>query len=335
MTLDQGTQKHVPRSKSEPKVASNMETVDMSQRYNFLRELSSSKFGTVCLVEDKWAKAKICLKVFTKSEVKIADFNREYQISYFLSPHPNVLDTYPGIYCTTDSYFFVQEVYGTTLRTVVESTKSGLNEADATQVLQQVADALEFLHDRHFVHTSLSPANILVYDKSFSKVKISDFSNTRLVGTVVRNCAVVTTPWEAPEMCELLEKERYTVESALDVWAFGIISYYVLNRKYPWMKASITSRNYWEWEQWIKKKTILPVKWTKFTDKALKMFKRTLHPKAKERCSMAKAKRYLRDKWIKNMKVSEPVFAESFLLTIGGVLFTGDVQRSDMQDRSE
>lgn len=57
-----------------------------------------------------------------------ADFVREYNYSFFLSPHPNIIDTYEGMCQTKDesAFFFVQEICPyTSLRKLIELSQSG------------------------------------------------------------------------------------------------------------------------------------------------------------------------------------------------------------------
>lgn len=53
---------------------------------------------------------------------------REYNYSYFLSPHPNIIDTYDGMYQTSDdsAFFFVQEFSPhASLREAIENSSGG------------------------------------------------------------------------------------------------------------------------------------------------------------------------------------------------------------------
>uniref|UniRef100_A0A914R8V4 Uncharacterized protein n=1 Tax=Parascaris equorum TaxID=6256 RepID=A0A914R8V4_PAREQ len=61
-------------------------------------------------------------------EEKNVDFIREYNYSFFLSPHPNIIDTYEGAYQTDDesAFFFVQEICPcSSLREAVETSQNG------------------------------------------------------------------------------------------------------------------------------------------------------------------------------------------------------------------
>ncbi|VDD85523.1 unnamed protein product, partial [Enterobius vermicularis] len=87
--------------------------------------VNSGRFGQLKLAENRQAKCKIALKCFPTTQ---ADFIREYNCSFFLSPHQNIIDTYEGMYQAHDEslYFFVQEICpGLTLKEAVENSSSG------------------------------------------------------------------------------------------------------------------------------------------------------------------------------------------------------------------
>jgi len=56
--------------------------------------------------------------------------------------------------------------------------KPGLKEEQIKMVAQQLGLALEFVHSMNLVHRNVIPENVLVFQKDFSLVKLSDFGQT-------------------------------------------------------------------------------------------------------------------------------------------------------------
>ena len=102
------------------------------------------------------------------------DFGREYNYSYFLSPHPNILDTFEGSFSTPDVWFFAQEFSPcSSLREAVQSSRyylefiqicqchfafhysSGMSEKAVKNMLAQVVAALQFMHNEDLVHRNV------------------------------------------------------------------------------------------------------------------------------------------------------------------------------------
>lgn len=53
---------------------------------------------------------QVALKAVPKATTTLKDFLTEFHYSYFLSPHPSILDTYDVAFETAEHYWFAQEV---------------------------------------------------------------------------------------------------------------------------------------------------------------------------------------------------------------------------------
>ncbi len=148
---------------------------------------------------------------------------------------------------------------------------------------------------------------MLVFDpKHLSRVKLADFGLTRKVDSTVKHLEYVNA-YQAPELCETVVNEVLVVSRASDVWSIGVLIFFCLRGRLPWQKASIMCKPYWEWEQWLKRKNPqLPRRFDAFTQGSLKLLKKTLNPRAKERCSAKHVRKALaKDRLLKPVKVSE------------------------------
>ncbi|KAK6766658.1 hypothetical protein RB195_026129 [Necator americanus] len=262
--------------------------VNLEDVYHVYKQLGTGRFGYIKLAEHKQSKQKIAIKFFPRPQIKQVDFVREYNYSFFLSPHPQIIDTYEGMYQAGDdsAFFFVQEFCPrASLREAVEATnQQGIGEANTKKVFGAVLSAIEFMHNENLVHRNLKAENILLFDSNdFSKAKLTDFGLTRKVDATVKYLEYVNN-YHAPELCETVVNEVLTVNKSTDIWALGVIFYYCMRGRFPWQKASIMCKPYWEWEQWLKRKNpTLPKRWTPFSEKALKLMKKTLTPRIKDR----------------------------------------------------
>ena len=54
--------------------------------------------------------SKVAIKAVPKATTSLRDFLIEFHYSYFLSPHPGILDTYDVAFETSEHYCFAQEV---------------------------------------------------------------------------------------------------------------------------------------------------------------------------------------------------------------------------------
>ncbi|KAK6034188.1 hypothetical protein COOONC_28306 [Cooperia oncophora] len=77
--------------------------------------------------------------------------------------------------------------------------------------------------------------------------------------------------------------------------------------RFPWQKASIMCKPYWEWEQWLKRKNpTLPKRWSTFSEKALKLMKKTLTPRVKDRWTAKDMRKCIaKEKLLKPVKTDD------------------------------
>uniref|UniRef100_A0AC35G1I2 Protein kinase domain-containing protein n=1 Tax=Panagrolaimus sp. PS1159 TaxID=55785 RepID=A0AC35G1I2_9BILA len=281
--------------------------IDLDEVYSVFKQLGTGRFGYVKLAEHKQSKANIAIKFFPRPQIKQSDFIREYNFSFFLSAHANIIDTYDGMFQTNDdsAFFFVQEFCPhASLREAVEASQGGIGEIAVKEIFSKVLSAVEFMHNENLVHRNLKAENILIFDKTnYSRVKITDFGLTRKIDSTVKYLEYVSS-YHAPELCETVVNEVLTVKYSIDVWALAIIFYYCLKGRFPWQKATIMCKPYWEWEQWLKRKSpMLPKRWDAFSDKSLKLFKKCFTSKPKDRWSVKDMRKLIvKEKLLKQPK---------------------------------
>lgn len=102
---------------------------------------------------------------------------------------------------------------------------SGLSTRDSKEVVITVLEELQAIHDCDVIHNDVKPENILQVGKYW---KLSDFDTSFFVGDKCDNCRA-TYQYKSPEH---FEGKEITTKS--DVWAAGVMAYYVLTRgNYP------------------------------------------------------------------------------------------------------
>ncbi|ETS78914.1 hypothetical protein PFICI_08767 [Pestalotiopsis fici W106-1] len=104
------------------------------------------------------------------------------------------------------------------------NTKQPIPEADAAVITAQVAQALQYMHQKSFVHRDLKPLNILVHNPAPEwHVKISDFGLAKNTdGSLLATQNVGSHGYVAPEV---LRRSKSSYTAAVDVWSLGAIAY--------------------------------------------------------------------------------------------------------------
>ncbi|EGD75047.1 serine/threonine protein kinase [Salpingoeca rosetta] len=111
-----------------------------------------------------------------------------------------------------------------------------------SQVLLQVIvlSGLEFLHrNKQLVHCDIKCENIVLTPTH--KAKICDLGTCRRVGHV-QTIVNGTPEYLSPELVEVFYthpdlRQPYTITPAIDLWAFGVLCFFVLTHEKPWTFA--------------------------------------------------------------------------------------------------
>ena len=245
-------------------------------------------------------------QVLPKASTKLKDFLREFNLSYYLSPHSAIINTYDVAFETLTSYVFAQEQAPLGGLFEAITPQSGLTEAAAKAALTQVASALEFMHSKGLVHRDVKPENILVFDDACERVKLMDFGMTKKTGTMVRKVST-GIPYTPPEVCSALKGEQYAVDTAADVWGFAVLIFCALTGNFPWELAHQSDSFYGEFSAWQRRKALrTPSQWKMFTSRLMRLFRRMLEPRPERRCSIRELCKYTDDAWLVPCKKCSP-----------------------------
>ncbi|KAJ8923841.1 hypothetical protein NQ315_010423 [Exocentrus adspersus] len=137
--------------------------------------------------------------------------------------HPNIVQLLETFEDKSKVYLIMELVTGGELfDRIVE--KGSYTEKDAADLIRQVLEAVDYMHEQGVVHRDLKPENLLYYSADEdSKIMISDFGLSKMEDSGVMATACGTPGYVAPEV---LAQKPYG--KAVDVWSIGVISYILL-----------------------------------------------------------------------------------------------------------
>ncbi len=207
--------------------------------YEILAPLGAGGMGEVYRARDTKLGREVALKVlpeaFANDAERMARFEREAQTLASVS-HPNLAAIY-GVEETTSTRALVMElVDGPTLSDRTAQGPMPLDEA--FPVARQIAEALEYAHEKGIVHRDLKPANVKMAGDG--TVKLLDFglakalatdaagtnrANSPTISIAATQAGVIlgTAAYMAPE-----QAKGKPVDRRADIWAFGCVLFEML-----------------------------------------------------------------------------------------------------------
>ncbi len=212
----------------------------LSGRYTIERELGAGGMATVYLARDLKHERRVAIKVLhpqLAATIGAVRFLREVTIAANLS-HPHILPLHDSGQSGSTLYYVMPYIEGESLRDRLQRDGK-LPPAEATRILQQVADALSYAHARGIVHRDIKPENVMltgrnavVADFGIAKA-VSDASETsqeETPGGLTNVGVVIGTPaYMAPEQA----LGDPTVDQRVDIYAWGVMAYEMLTGRQP------------------------------------------------------------------------------------------------------
>src|SRR5512139_942410 len=176
---------------------------------------------------DRYVAIKVLSRQFSDDPTFVKRFQREARVIAKIE-HKYIVPMYDygeenGLY-----YIVMRLIEGGTLRKKMYYEK--MDYATIAHVTQNVAEALDFAHQRDVIHRDLKPSNILLDERG--NAYLTDFGIAKMLGsnTQVTQSGVVGTPsYMSPEQCQ-----GKTLGPASDIYSLGAILFEVLTGTVPY-----------------------------------------------------------------------------------------------------
>jgi len=195
--------------------------------YEFGPVVGNGAFSVVREATNKETKGKVAIKQIAKQHISSNDMKRlstEIEIMKKLK-HKNIIQLIDVFDNSSSHLYLVMElVKGGELFDKIVS-RGQYSEKDACNIISQIVEAVEYMHQHGVCHRDLKPENLLCSgDDDNELVRIADFGLSKIFESGEELKTACGTPdYVAPEV---LECKPY--DMAVDLWSVGVITYILL-----------------------------------------------------------------------------------------------------------
>ena len=211
------------------------EIADGSLRYRLVKRLPGGGLGEVWVAEQTApVRRRVAMKFIRDDRITKATLDRFENERRLLASfdHPNIARYYHDGQHGERPWFAMEYVEGDAID--VYCRRNSLTVEERIRLVQQVARAVQYAHDREVVHRDLKPQNILVstdgvpklLDFGIAKILKSNFEGPR---GITSDFEPRTDEYASPEQ---LENRSSTTRS--DVYALGVLLYELLTDQLPY-----------------------------------------------------------------------------------------------------
>lgn len=214
----------------------------MLENYRILQELTRSQNGQLLLAQDTQSGQKVVLKTpllqDTDSglsiEEQLARFRRESDIHLYLR-HESIVSALASFEVDGRPYLVTEYKPYPTLRQLLER-QIRFSPLEALNLIQQLCQALHYIHDQGVIHRDIHPENILITEEN--RIYLMDFGCARKVfAPNITQEKLVNGALFLQGTLYYMSPEQLLGQSDLDfradVFSAGVILYQLLTHQLP------------------------------------------------------------------------------------------------------
>nr|XP_018906028.1 PREDICTED: serine/threonine-protein kinase NIM1-like [Bemisia tabaci]XP_018906029.1 PREDICTED: serine/threonine-protein kinase NIM1-like [Bemisia tabaci]XP_018906030.1 PREDICTED: serine/threonine-protein kinase NIM1-like [Bemisia tabaci]XP_018906031.1 PREDICTED: serine/threonine-protein kinase NIM1-like [Bemisia tabaci] len=207
--------------------------------YKLQGEIGRGNFSQVKMAVHELTKERVAIKILDKAKLTVkARRMLDREISNMTSiHHPNIIRLFEVIESFSKLFLVMEYASGGELYQKLTAVGK-LPEIDAKTIFAQILSAVKYLHQNLIIHRDLKAEN--VFCSSRGLVKVGDFGfSTRLANGFEEQLKTFcgSPPYAAPE---LFRDESY-VGGPVDVWAMGVLLYFMTTGYMPFPADSIAA----------------------------------------------------------------------------------------------
>lgn len=200
--------------------------------YRIIEQLGQGGMATVYKAYhpalDRYVAIKALHPAIMEDPSFLARFEREAKVVAKLE-HPNIVPIYDFSEHAGRPYLVMKFIQGETLKARLE--RGPLNKDEALRIVDAVADALTYAHERGYLHRDVKPSNILIspdgeiYLADFGLARIAEAGASTLSGDMLMGTPHYISPEQAQGTTDL--------DEGTDIYSLGVVLYELVVGRVP------------------------------------------------------------------------------------------------------
>jgi len=213
----------------------------VSERFRIHRLLNRGAVGAVYLADDLLLNQLVAVKVIHSEcmpeRETIVRFMREVAVTRLIN-HPNIVRTYDCGRYHNHLFYSMEYVEGEALSQLI-SRGDQIPLSHLADLVVQILDGLNAIHNANVIHRDLKPSNILI--DGTDRVRIMDFGLARIERSDLtgENVIIGTLEYMSPEQIN-----AGSLSPSSDLYSLGIIIYELFCNETPFYDKSLANIAY-------------------------------------------------------------------------------------------
>ncbi|XP_070569686.1 obscurin-like isoform X2 [Ptychodera flava] len=230
MKRQSSTERSFESVEADEEVVVTLKTSIPQKNYNFEDEIGRGRFAVIkkCVEHStniEYAAKMLRIKLDTESHVL-----KEFELLKDLR-HPRISMLHDAFLTPRYLILIMERYYGGPVMRYLAS-KGSYSEDEVVEFMQQLLDAVDYVHSQNIVHLDIRPDNVLLESRRRNDVRLIDFGSARKLTDPngIKLDVELMAEFMAPEAVE-----GQLVNCATDIWSIGILTFIMLSGISPFL----------------------------------------------------------------------------------------------------
>ncbi len=211
--------------------------------YELLERIGSGGSGAVYRARQTSINREVAVKIIQAGLANKPEFVRRFEMEAQLIArleHPHITPLIDYWRNPEGAYLVMRYLRGGSVRNVLDIGAYEL--PAASQLLDQIASALEFAHRQHVIHRDIKPGNILLDEDG--NAYLADFGIAKDLTSVPSGLTVENTVMGSLDYVSPEQARGEPVTSRTDIYSLGVVLYELITGEHPFKEFTALQRLY-------------------------------------------------------------------------------------------